>query len=361
MSKPPNWVVTLQAARDEASLAVSLFNDASQARSFEGFVVHMHLAWLYLLHAQFERDGVDSRYRDHSNPRLLMKVDGEAKRWELAQCVRHKWKSEEPVRKNVEFFIGLRNKIEHRHSRFDEYLALAVGGKSQALLLNFESELTSCFGQKWSMASVLRFPLFIGTFTEEGTKTLRDLRDKIPGHLKRFIAEFHSGLSEDIENDQKFEVRLGVILEKVNRDPAALAIEFINWDDLSEEDKLAVEELSRKGRTIIREKNRPVANHGLLRTGVVVSRVAEAIPFKFTSNDFVNAYRTQNIRPRNGSDRPERTDEKYCIYDSLNNGYGYTEAWVNRLIRKCQTAEGFEAMVGLAARTKEEGPQAESE
>lgn len=354
MAKPRKWMMTLQSARDEASLAVSLFNDASQTRSFEGFVVHMHLAWLYLLHAQFQRDGVDFRYHDPKKPRLLVKVDREVKRWGLAQCVQHKWGSAEPVRKNIEFFISLRNKIEHRHSRFDEYLVLAVGGKAQALLLNFESELTSCFGQDWSMASILRFPVFIGTFTEDGTKTLRDMRDKIPAHLKRFIAEFHSGLTEDIENDQKFEVRLNVILKKVNRDPTALAFEFFNWDDLNEDDKLAVERLSRKGQTILRERAHPVVNHGLIRATAVVSRVAEAIPFKFTLNDFSNAYLNQNIRPKNGSDRPERTDDRYCVYDSLHNSYAYTEAWVKRLIKKCQTAEGFEATVGLAARPKEE-------
>ncbi|MFC3761579.1 DUF3644 domain-containing protein [Tenggerimyces flavus] len=49
------------ASRDEASLAVRLYNDPAEMRSFEGFVIHMHLAWLYLLHAEFIRDGVDHR------------------------------------------------------------------------------------------------------------------------------------------------------------------------------------------------------------------------------------------------------------------------------------------------------------
>jgi len=36
----------VDASRDEAQLAVRLYNDPAEARSFEGFVVHMHLAWL---------------------------------------------------------------------------------------------------------------------------------------------------------------------------------------------------------------------------------------------------------------------------------------------------------------------------
>ena len=38
-----------------------LYNDPTEHRSFEGFVVHMHLAWVYLLHAEFEREGIDYR------------------------------------------------------------------------------------------------------------------------------------------------------------------------------------------------------------------------------------------------------------------------------------------------------------
>ncbi|MBN9159103.1 MAG: DUF3644 domain-containing protein [Microbacterium sp.] len=60
-----------------------LYNDSAESRSFEGFVIHMHLAWLYLLHAEFLRDGVDYRYWDLQRKNRLLKIDGEAKRWEL--------------------------------------------------------------------------------------------------------------------------------------------------------------------------------------------------------------------------------------------------------------------------------------
>lgn len=41
-----------------------MYNDPAETRAFEAFVVHMHLAWLYLLHAEFLRDGTDFRYWD---------------------------------------------------------------------------------------------------------------------------------------------------------------------------------------------------------------------------------------------------------------------------------------------------------
>ena len=58
-----------------------------EERSFGGFVAHMHLAYLYLLHAKLARDWVDYRYRRRDRLRLLERVDGEQKRWELAKCV----------------------------------------------------------------------------------------------------------------------------------------------------------------------------------------------------------------------------------------------------------------------------------
>ena len=61
MSRRPRWMPTLDAARCEAILAVRLYNDPTETRSFEAFVVHMHVAWLYLIHARFTRDGVDIR------------------------------------------------------------------------------------------------------------------------------------------------------------------------------------------------------------------------------------------------------------------------------------------------------------
>lgn len=131
------WRVMLEAARQEALLAVDLYNQPSQPRRLEAFFVHMHIAWTYLLHSEFRRDKVDYRYRlenDHFD-----RVDGEPRTWELARCLQERWPTQGAVRKNFEFTIGLRNKIEHR---YQEATGLVVAGKAQSLLLNFEEVFT---------------------------------------------------------------------------------------------------------------------------------------------------------------------------------------------------------------------------
>ena len=149
---------SLRASRDEIALAVDLYNRVGQRRSLEAFVVHMHIGWLYLLHAEMLRDGKDIRYWDgNAQQKRLVRVAGEAKTWELQRCIEEKWPATSPVRQNIQFFIGLRNKIEHRH---EAATAVLIAGLAQAHILNYEEELTSAFGPRQSLAETLRFPLF---------------------------------------------------------------------------------------------------------------------------------------------------------------------------------------------------------
>ena len=47
-----------------------------------------------------------------------------------------------PVRANLDLFIRLRNRLEHRHATADQALTLLLVGRAHALLLNLEQELT---------------------------------------------------------------------------------------------------------------------------------------------------------------------------------------------------------------------------
>lgn len=356
MARPQKYWPMVQASQDEAVLAARLYNDPAEARSFEGFVVHMHLAWLYLLHAEFTRDGIDFRYRRKDNPRLFVKVDGEPKRWELAQCVSHRWpRKDDPIRANIEFFINLRNKIEHRYARQQQALTITLGGYAQALLLNYEKEITSKFGSSASLATRLRFPVFIGSFTDEGEETLQNLRKRLPASLRKFIADYHSGLSDDIQNDPRFEFRLRVINELAPKDPEALAIQFTKYHEMTEEERAMVEELGRKGLVITKERLRNVVGHNLKRPKDVVAEVKESIPYIFNMSHFTTAWKKLKVRPPQGADHPENTDERYCIYDARHKDYGYTPAYVKKLIRECSTEEGFRSLLGVSPKDKETG------
>lgn len=358
MAPPTRFMQMVEASRDEASLAVRLYNDPSEARSFEGFVVHMHLAWLYLLHAELTRDGVDFRYwTTVGNVRRLVKVDGEPKRWELARCVEERWPNEkEPVRANLGFFIALRNKIEHRYSRHQRALTAAVGGQSQALLLNYEEELTTQFGVEGSLATRLRFPVFIGSFTEEGEKALRRLRGQLPKALRTFLADYDAGIDDTITSDSRYEFRLRVLQELAPKsDPDALAIQFTRFDDLSDEERTAIEAIGRKGFVVVREQKRGVVGHGLLRPKEAAAAIEAEIPFKFTSGLFTKSWKKLKVRPPVADPHPERTNDKYCLYDERHKDYGYTPAYVSKVVRETSTEAKFRKFLETAPRDKETG------
>jgi hypothetical protein len=307
----------------------------------------MHMAWLYLLHAEFQRDHIDCRYRQKDKPHRLERVDGEPKLWELAKCVAERWPNQSPVRANIDFFIALRNKIEHRYTRFQQELTLAVGGKSQALLLNFEEELTSQFGARFSMATKLRFPLFIGSFTTEGQQSLERLHDRLPSALKRFIAQSAEALPDEVRDNDKYDLRLRVFLELVKNPASGLPIRFTREADMTEEQKAALKDT---GLVIVREQKRDVSNRGWFKPKEVVTAVASQIPFRFTMSHFIKAWKVEFVRPPKNSPHPERTKEQYCRYDEPHRDYTYSPAYVEHLVRHLQTAEGFGSTLGMTAK-----------
>jgi len=350
MPRPKPWLQMVRAAKSEALLAVKLYNEPLLERSLEGFSVHMHLAWLYLLQAEFLRDRVDFRYPHQTIAGRFAKIDGEYSTWDLKQCAKQRWENaENPVRANLEFFIKFRNKTEHRYNGHDAALFAAIADKSQALLLNFEEELTEQFGQEHSLATQLRFPVFIGTFTEPAEAAMRRLRQSLPADMKTFLAEYDAGLNDQIKDDTRYSFKLRVQLQSVQRGDPDLAIRFVREDTLSPEEVEYLEDVGQTGTVVVREHAVPISNEGLSKFTTVASAVNTAIPFDFNRSHLTSALRIGGIRPFGETDHPERTLEDFCVYDSLNNSYNYKPAYIAHLIRELQTPEGFLRVTGRSA------------
>lgn len=352
MARPPRWQATLDASVAEACLAVRLYNDPAECRAFEGFVIHMHLAWLYLLHAELIRDGIDFRYWDTRYRKRLLKVDGEPRRWELERCVDERWSAGDVVRANLSLFIRLRNRLEHRHAHADAALMVTLSGHAHALLLNYEQELTHQFGLDQSLALRLRIPLFVGTFSSQGEQALRRLRKTLPPDLRGFLTDYESGLDPSVTHDPRYEFRLRATVELAPKDPEAVAVQFTRYDDMSADERVAVEEMGRKGQVIVRDRKQPVSGLGRLMPKPAAAAVEAGIPYKFNVTHFAAAWKRAGIRPAGGDPNPARTNSDFCEYDEPTKSYRYTQAYVSHLIRKCSTPDGFEAITGMTPRRK---------
>lgn len=353
MARPPRWQATLDASIEEVCLAVRLYNDAAENRSFAGFIIHMHLAWLYLLHAEFIRDGVDYRHWDPQYKKRLLKVDGEPKRWELERCLRERWPdTSTPVPTNLRLFIRLRNRLEHRHVHADDELMVALAGHAHALLLNYEQELTSQFGDDQSLALRLRIPLFVGTFSRQGEQALRRLRKALPRDLHGFLTDYESGLDESVAMDPRYEFRLRATVELSPKDPDAVAIQFTRYDDMTEGERAAVERMGSRGQVIVRDRMQPVSGLGRFMPTPAAAEVQAGIPFIFNQHHFTAAWRRLQVRPPRGATNPSRTRADFCEYDEPTRSYRYTSAYISHLVKKCSTADGFEEVTGKAPRMR---------
>lgn len=187
--------------------------------------------------------------------RRIVRVDGEPKTWELDRHVAERWpKPSDPVRANLSFFIALRNKIEHRFTRSHEALAIATGGHAQALLVNYEAELTCQFGQEASLAHRLRFPVFVGSFSESGETLLRRMRASLPSPLRRFLARYHEELEPEVRDDSRFEFRLRLTQVAAGRDADALPVEFVRLADLDDTERAAIEARAAQGTVVVRDR-----------------------------------------------------------------------------------------------------------
>jgi hypothetical protein len=299
-------------------------------------------AWLYLLHAEFLRDGIDFRYWDKRYKNRLLRVDGELKCWELERCLNVRWPDPgEPARANLSLFIRLRNRLEHRHAQADTALMLNLSGHAHALLLNYEEETTSQFGDDQSLALRLRIPLFVGTFSAQGEEALRRFRMALPKDLRGFLTDFESGLDESTAHDHRYEFRLRAAVELAPKDPDAVPVQFTHCKDMTDEERAAVEEMGRKGQVIVRDRKQSVSGLGRLMPKAAAAEVQDGLPFVFNVNHFSAAWRHLKARPPKGAKNPEHTNPDWCEYDEPTGSYRYTRAFVKHLVKKCGTPGGF--------------------
>ncbi|MCG3756329.1 DUF3644 domain-containing protein [Amycolatopsis sp. Poz14] len=304
----------------------------------EAFVVHMCLAWLKLLQAKCTRDGDELYVRD-INGRRRRTQDGDWVMKPLRELVREAFPDGDPVRANVEFFVGLRNKVEHRH---DHDVAALVAGKSQALLVNYERVIVDEFGDDEGLSDRLRLPLFISTITDDAVEILKAVRRRVPKAVLEYVEDFDAALEPELSADQRYEFRIYLVPQVGPKTSADVAMSFVRLEDLDAEQAHLMERMQ----TVIREKQVPVEDLDSLLPRKVVEKVAPQLPWRFTVNDHASAWRHWQVRPSSEAEHPERTKSEFCRYNRAFKQYVYTDAWVKFLVRKLSDSAVYQAVTG---------------
>lgn len=342
----PAWRRILEEAKRQAIKAMDEYNCSTG--DYGHFVRDMVRAWLYLLHAEFRYQKVDIHYRNVDGSYRL--VDGEPKAWELATCVERRFPDQnDPIRKNVELFAALRNKIEHRYQRA---VQAVTGGRAHALVINFEKEMVAFFGEKHTIGDKLRFPVFVQSITEAGAEELRKLERSVPKATSAFLSRFESGLAQDVRDDARYDFRVRLVPIVGAKTDADLAVNFVNIDKLSDEEVATLMAAGREGKVLTKIKRVDVASKDKLLPSQVVRDVNDRVPYVFTMNHHTLLWKHFAIRPSGRTGDRSITDPRYCVYDEPFKSYVYTKAWVEKIVREVGTPEKLRALVGIAPRTK---------
>ncbi len=325
----------LESSIDSALLAVEVYNKPRTSFRSEAFISLMIISWTRLFHAYFNHT-IGNKYYYKKKSGRYETIDGERKAWELATCIRKYGKLSEPVKKNLQFFIKLRNKVEHRHIDTREVDAL-IFGECQALLYNYENLLIKLFGKKYALNEALVYSLQFSQLRTKGQiKSSKSILSKDLQNIIEFVNKYRTSLSDEIYDSQEYSIKLLQIPKVSNTNKSDLAIEFVKFDELSEEDKQLYDKIA----VLVKDRKIKVegSNVGQLKPGKVVEKVNQVLGEK-TINLVTHRYlyTVFNVRPPGNAEDPFDTNTNYCHYDEPHNDYVYSQDWVDFIIHLLQS------------------------
>lgn len=348
MSRLPKSVKRcLEKSRDSALLAVEMYNKPAIKFKSGGYIVLMVISWTALFHAIFFRQKKKPFYKDG---RFFRKRDGDFCYWELSFCLKQYFgaANNNPIRKNLEFFIPLRNMIEHKSI---PELDADIFSECQALLLNYDKIVEKEFGAKYCIRESLSFALQLFPSTKSLNSAVIDNPSTKP--IVDFVRTYRNSITTEIINSGEYAFKAFLIQVANHDSKKSLPIQFFSYDKLTDEQKKNVDRVA----ALVKNKHVqvPVQNMDLIKPSKVVSRVQKGLGNpklvkngrernKFNQHAHTQCWQIYKVRPINGHRNPELTNSEYCIYDEPNDSYLYTDAWVDFLIEEMQDEEKYNAL-----------------
>lgn len=298
-------------AREAMIAAVHIFNSAGLTFRTELFIVTAVIAWTYLLHAWFKREGIDYRHtKTEAGQRVVLKTpNGADKYWELAQCLKHpRCPVERGAADNLLFLLDLRHEIEHRStSRLDD----AVSAKLQACCINFNDVIKSQFGAQYALERRLPIALQFVTFSPDQRALLKKAGN-LPRHVETMMEGFEQKLTPEQQDDPRFAYRVFMIRKTANRAPGAdLAVELVPpGSDVEEKFSMALKEVEKRK---------------YLPTEVVAKVRAEGWN-RFTLDSHTRLWQRLGAKDPAKGYGAVVVGKQWCWYDP----------WINRVFEECQ-------------------------
>lgn len=252
-------------AKESALLAVEVYNKPAISFKTGAYITLMIISWTALFHAYFLRKRIKPYFKKGTRYDKVTEVIGnrsvkEYKWWDINKCIKEYFKNNNtPERKNLEFFVPLRNMTEHRNL---PDLDSNVFGECQSLILNFDSFLEKEFGRKYMLRQNLSHALQF-SFSENNLMKYHssELKKKGLKHIVDFIKSYRGSLSPNTFQSDKYSYKIVLIKVSNHSSRNALPLKFVNYNELSEDAKQKLQEI---GIVITKEKEIKIPEDRLL-------------------------------------------------------------------------------------------------
>ena len=330
------WEEQLDHARQAALGAVRVWNDPTATFRTETFALLLVTAWNSLALAVLQQAGDEWRDLDENgSPRT---VNGRERALETSELVDAAFSGDRfrGLRRNVEFWLGLRNQVAHRHL---PALDVAIVPQAQAGLLNLEGALEERFGSDFTLGSALSVPLQLTGFRDPGVlSSVKRLQASLPLDVQTYL-EDQASRNAALVDDPAYMLRVTFVptVPASGRSPDAVA-HFVKPGEVSEDLAQALKEYTVVTKVVKAERPNLIATQ-------VVDAVSDRISYRFTMRMHTVAARKLKARPPADGDQTA-TDPRYCEYVTSVKRHLYSQAWVDRLVDELSTEEGFRRAVG---------------
>lgn len=334
--EPTEIEIQLQHSREACLSALRIWNDPTTTFRTGAFSLLFVTAWNSLALAKLQRDGIEWRKMDPQGQPIIR--DGVEQALATDKLIHRAFSDGDHygLRENIKFWIDLRNYVAHHHL---PVLDVSVIPYAQAGLLNFEKQIVEKFGREYELAERLSVPLQLSGFRDPDILTSRQrAQSSLPLSIQALLGRAAEATPELLA-DETFIMRVAFIpvVRSSNNSPDAVAY-FVKPEEVSSELAKSLEDY-----VILPKASRsPRPDKGAKD---VVSEVQQRIPFRFNTNDHANVTRHLKVRPERG--QPDRSlNEIYCEYVSAVKVYLYNQAWIDRVVERIETPEGFREATG---------------
>ena len=329
------WQVQLQQARASCLEALRIWNDPTSAFRTGAFSLLFVTAWNSLALALLQRDGQEWRRLDSSGEPDL--VDGTEQSLDTLALINRAFAGTDycGIRENLARWVEIRNTVAHRHLPALDHVVIPL---AQAGLLKTESVLVGVFGPEFALGEKLSVPLQLSGFRDPDVLASRKrLQASLPLDVQAVLARVYDAPA-DLLADPSYMMRVAFIpaVPSSGRSPDVVAY-FVRPGEVPSE----LEETLDRYVVLTKPTARP--NFSAMQ---VINEVRRRTGYKFHANLHVQVSRTLGIRP--GRDEPEATlDIKYAEFITSFKRYLYSQAWIDLLVDKLSTPEGFADLTGV--------------